>query len=271
MDQDTAFTTAIETLEALGFKHYEAACFAALTRISQGTAKELSDLTDVPRTRVYDAVEQLHDEGLVDVHQSSPKQFRAIPITAATALLRQRFDARFTRLQTSLDALESIEGESLATDANVWTTTGRDAITRRVIEHLDQADDEIMLIVNDESVVTDRLLDRVRAAHDRGVTISVGPLSASIHERLTAALPDGTLFTSDLDWLQPADEDEDALGRLLLVDRETLLVSSLETHSPATESALWSKGSATGLVVIARRLLANGLDADDRLRESVGE
>lgn len=54
-------------------------------------------------------------------------------------------------------------------------------------------------------------------------------------------------------------------------DRETLLVSSLETHSPATEAALWSEGSATGLVVIARRLLAAALDADDGLGESVDE
>jgi hypothetical protein len=130
---------------------------------------------------------------------------------------------------------------------------------------------EIMLIVQGESVITDQLLDRVRAAHDRGVTLYVGTLSASIHEQLREALPDSTLFASDLGWLQPDNEDEAAIGRLLLVDRETLLVSSLAIHIPATEAALWSEGSTTGLVVIARRLLVAALDADDGLSESVGE
>jgi sugar-specific transcriptional regulator TrmB len=269
MDHETAHTTAIETLEALGLKQYEAECFAALTRVEHGTAKELSDLTNVPRTRVYDAVEQLQADGLVDVQHSSPKQFRAVPITAATALLRQRFDTRFTKLQTSLDALETIDDETQDNHSNVWTTTGSDSITRRAIEKLDQADTEIILIVNGDSVVTDQLLTRLQAATDRGVTIYIGTLSGSIHERLEEELPDVTLFESELEWLQPQDDDEEeAIGRLLLVDRETLLVSSVGHHSPYNESALWSDGVGNGLLVIARRLLAAGLDGDGEVREA---
>lgn len=222
MDHDTARTTAIETLEALGLKHYEAECFTALTRMTQGTAKELSDLTDVPRTRVYDAVEQLQREGLVDIQHSSPQQFRAVSIMEATALLRQRFDARFTRLQTSLDALEPIDDEAYDTHSNVWTSTGSQTITRRAIEFLDQADKEIILIVNGESVITDQLLERVRAAHNRGVTVYIGTLSAAVHERLATTLPDVTLFASELEWLQPRGTEDEAIGRLLLIDRETL-------------------------------------------------
>lgn len=272
MNHDTAYTTAIETLEALGFKQYEAACFAALTRIPQGTAKDLSDLTDVPRTRVYDAVEQLQAEGLVDVQHGSPQQFRAIPIPDAIALLRQRFNERFTTLQTSLDALETIDDASLSNHSNVWTTTGYDAITRRAIAALDEAAEEIILIVNDDRVVTDELLERVQAANDRGVTIYVGTLSTSVHEHIDTTLPDVTLFKSELEWLQPRGEEEDeAIGRLLLVDRETLLVSSLGHHSDYTKAALWSEGMGNGLLVIARRLLTAGLDIEDGVRKSEPE
>jgi sugar-specific transcriptional regulator TrmB len=270
MDHERAHTTAVETLEALGLKQYEAACFTTLTRMDHATAKELSDLTDVPRTRVYDAIEQLQDEGLVDVQQSSPKQFRAVSITAATALLRQRFDERFTTLQTSLEGLDAIDDGSPDGHSNVWTTTGSDTITRRAIEHLDRADEEIILIVNGDRVVTDQLLTRLQAAHDRGVAIYIGTLSGSLHERLKTALSDVTLFESKLDWLQPQadEEDEEAIGRLLLVDREALLVSSLGHHSPYNEAALWSEGVGNGLLVIARRLLAAGLDGNGELREA---
>jgi hypothetical protein len=73
------------------------------------------------------------------------------------------------------------------------------------------------------------------------------------HERLEETLPDVTLFESELDWLQPQtdDEDEEAIGRLLLIDRETLLVSLLGHHSPYNESALWSDGVGNRLVVCA--------------------
>lgn len=267
MDHDTAYTSAIETLEALGFKQYEAECFTALTRLSHGTAKELSEVTDVPRTRVYDAVEQLQHEGLVDVQPSSPRQFQAVSITEATALLRQRFDTRLTRLQTSLDALEPIEPAAhISPHPNVWTTTGNETITRRAIEFIDRADKELILIVNGESVLTDRLLDRLRAAHDRGVIVYVGTLTETVNEYLHTTLPDVTLFASELEWLQPRGAEDEAIGRLLLVDRETLLVSSIGHHSPANETAVWSEGVNNGLLVIARRLLATGLDAEESLR-----
>lgn len=273
MDHETAHTTAIKTLEDLGLKQYEAACFTALTRMDHATAKELSDATDVPRTRVYDAIEQLQAEGLVDVQQSSPKQFRAVSITAATALLRQRFNERFTTLQTSLDSLETLDDDDPDDPSNVWTTTGSETITRRAINFLDGASKEIILIVNSDRVVTDQLLTRLQAAHDRDVAIYIGTLSGSLHDRIDTALPNVTLFESELDWLQPQSsaEAEEAIGRLLLVDRETLLVSSLAHHSPYTESALWSDGVGNGLLVIARRLLAAGLDGDGELREAAPE
>lgn len=44
----------MEAVGSLGLKQYEAECFVALTRLSHGTAKKLSGLTDVSRTRVYD-------------------------------------------------------------------------------------------------------------------------------------------------------------------------------------------------------------------------
>ncbi|MFC6962972.1 TrmB family transcriptional regulator [Halocatena marina] len=262
MEHNTPRTTAIETLESLGLKQYEAECFTALTRLSYGTAKEISDATDVPRTRVYDAVEQLQREGLVDIQHSSPQQFRAISVTEATALLRQRFNARLTRLQTSLDALEPIEPQTNDTHASVWTTTGSETITRRMVDFLDRANEEAILFMSGNTAITDQLLERVQAAADRGVAIYVGTLSEAVHERLATALPDVTLFASELEWLQPRSTEDETIGRLLLVDRETLLVSSIGRHTPTEEAALWSDGVGNGLLVILRRLLTTGLDSD---------
>lgn len=42
----------IELLQQLGLKEYEARAFVALTRVEAGTAKDIAELSEVPRTRV---------------------------------------------------------------------------------------------------------------------------------------------------------------------------------------------------------------------------
>ncbi|TKX82546.1 TrmB family transcriptional regulator, partial [Halorubrum sp. SS5] len=41
---------AIDILQQLGLKEYEARCFVGLARLDTGTAKKLSEITEVPRT-----------------------------------------------------------------------------------------------------------------------------------------------------------------------------------------------------------------------------
>lgn len=84
MTQDTAITEAIDLLQELGLKEYEARCFVALNQLPNGTAKEIREISDVPRTRVYDAIRVLESEGLVEVQQSSPQVYRAVEISEAT-------------------------------------------------------------------------------------------------------------------------------------------------------------------------------------------
>ena len=43
------------------------------TQLSTGTAKEIYNISEVPRTRVYDAIRVLEAEGLVEVQHSRPQ------------------------------------------------------------------------------------------------------------------------------------------------------------------------------------------------------
>lgn len=68
-------SVATDQLEALGRSTYAARTFLALVSHSGGTAQEVSDTVTIPRARVYDAVEELQRQGLVDVQQSTPQRF----------------------------------------------------------------------------------------------------------------------------------------------------------------------------------------------------
>ncbi|WP_251342889.1 TrmB family transcriptional regulator [Haloplanus halophilus] len=109
MNATAAHRDAIELLQQLGLQEYEARCFVALSRRPRGTAKEISETSEVPRTRVYDAVGVLESRGLVETQHSSPKQFRAIPIDEAVQTLRAAYETRIGRLRQALSNLDPVE------------------------------------------------------------------------------------------------------------------------------------------------------------------
>ena len=274
MSNDTDPPNPVEILRDLGLKEYEARCFVALTRMPHGTAKAVSDAADVPRTRVYDAVDQLQAYGLVDVQHSNPQQFRAIPVDKAVTLLRRDFDQQFDDLQHALSALDPIGGDALQDQGNVWTTVGDPSVTNRAIGFIDDADEEIVMVLDGIGAdsVSDRLAERLRAAAGRGVTIYIGALTESTYEQVTAAVPEARTFESGLEWLQPQTEGEnERIGRLLLVDRAALLLSSIGSNGPEEETAIWIDNVSSGLLVIARRLLAAGLDREEESLDETAE
>lgn len=91
---DQAHSVAIDQLEALGLNTYAARIFVALVCLGEGTAKDVGEISDVPRTQVYDGVKELQDRGLVDVQQSTPKRFWAISSETTNSNFKQDYGQR---------------------------------------------------------------------------------------------------------------------------------------------------------------------------------
>ncbi|ELZ32470.1 transcriptional regulator [Halogeometricum pallidum JCM 14848] len=259
MNTTDSLDEAIEVLQQLGLKEYEARCFVGLSRLRTGTAKQLSETTKVPRTRVYDAIRVLEAQGLVEIQHSSPQQFRAVPLDEATETLRDQYEARVERLHDALDTIEIVDEDDETPVQQVWAMSGRDGIENRTNLLVKGASEEIVLVVGDESLLTK---DLVASLNDvgNGVDLLIGALTESLQDQIQTAVPDATTFISGLEWLhgEHATESETAIGRLLLTDRSTILVSSIMPGSKE-EQAIFGEGFGNGLVVIARRLMAQGL------------
>jgi len=251
---------AVDVLQQLGLKEYEAQCFVGLSQVPSGTAKKLSEMTDVPRTRVYDAVRVLESKGLVEIQHSSPQRFRAVSLSEATETLRDQYEARADRLHSALDSIQmdTDDGDDESSIQEVWSMTGSTAIEQRTNTLLSQADSEIVLVIADESLLTERLVAKLNET-DEGVDLLVGAVSESVRTHIQDVIPRATTFVSGLEWLQEGDANtgETAIGRLVLVDRSTILVSSI-VPSTGEEHAVFGEGFGNGLVVIARRLMSQG-------------
>ncbi|WP_336360007.1 TrmB family transcriptional regulator [Haladaptatus sp. ZSTT2] len=184
-----------------------------------GTAKEISELSDIPRTRVYDAIRVLEAEGLVSVQHGNPRRFRAVSVVEATETLRLQYLDRIDTLQQSLSTLSKPVTKSDSEPAEVWTLNNRNAIESRTIELIDSADAEIVLVLADEAMLSHRLFERLESAQDRGVMVIVGGSSPSVIAKLSEEFPSIRVFESGLDWLTgPHIEGEAAVGRLLLTE-----------------------------------------------------
>lgn len=266
MSDSSVRSETVDLLQELGLKEYEARCFLALTQLSEGTAKEISDISEVPRTRVYDATRVLEAKGLVEVQHSNPQQFRAVSITEATKILRRQYEDRIeslhSRLQNLGPAPEPKDTERLQ---EVWSLSGNEAIDARTTKLLQDAEDEIILIVVDESILTESLFDALQDALDREVSVVLGGIAESVRAHLKDRLPGAEVFQSELAWLTGTD-DEIGLGRLLLTDHSKLLVSTFhpaERGPTQSEHGVFATGLGNGMVVLIRRMLATGLGQYD--------
>jgi len=260
---------AVELLQQFGLKEYEARCFVGLSRRDTATAKQLAEMTEVPRTRVYDAIRVLESQGLVQIHHTSPQQFRAIPLAEATETLRDQYENRVERLHNALDSVELVDPDDDSPLPQVWAISQHIAIENRSNQLISKATNEIVLVLGDETLLTDELVETLNEVGN-GVDLVIGALTPSLEEDIKTAVPDAKTFVSGLEWLHGIDEeDETAIGRLVLIDRSTILVSSIMPDTKE-EKAIFGEGFGNGLVIIARRLMAQGLLTERNSNSSAG-
>jgi hypothetical protein len=206
------------------------------------------------------AVEELQDRGLVDVKQSSPKQFWAISAETATRTFEHELERRMQVLRAALTELEPAERRS--EQGGVWTVDGQSAITQRVLEFFGSAEEEIVYMTV-EDLLTEDLIEGLSEAAERGVSVKLAGISPQVQERIQDDIPDATIFESLWVW------SDTPAGRLMMVDRQKTLVSAFvngaedDPSDPRSETAIWGEGDTNSLVVVLRALFAWRLESVD--------
>ncbi|WP_254536303.1 TrmB family transcriptional regulator [Halomarina litorea] len=173
------------SLRDLGLSEYEARAYRALLTTGPTTAKELSQVSDVPMGRIYDVLNSIEQYNLVRSQSASrPKKYVAVePDTALDRLLQDKkrelaekesqYESIVSDLVGSLETTETVE-------ERFWTAAvGPSETADLLVERLAAADTRIQMVAStfSQQFDVDRLGERVAAelegALDRGVEVSL--------------------------------------------------------------------------------------------------
>lgn len=252
---------AIDALTELGLTEYESRCFVALSQLSQGTAKEISRVADVPQSRVYDVTDQLHQRGLIDIEESDPRRYYALPSGKAIDRLHREYSNHLNLAGDALDDLESRDRD----DDGAWTIASREDVITRLEMHIGNAADEVYLHVAHEDLLGSDVFTPLEAANERGVTtyleVPAEELESVVHDRLPAT----NVAVSELS-LGAFTGEERSPGRLLMVDQKTVLLSAQRAGllpNEVDETGLWGSEVGHGLVAWMRPLLVSRIDRQE--------
>ncbi|MEF8938086.1 MAG: hypothetical protein V5A32_09055, partial [Halovenus sp.] len=167
---------------------------------------------------------------------------------------------------TGADAFEYLETvqnthEHEERSESIWLVNSADAIKSRTGELIDDADDRILYAADRQDLCDEKTLAALEAAATEGVSV----MFASVNQSVLDSLPDDSAIKQ---YKIPDDRDMDvSTGRLLIVDGETLLLSTFSDTEENTEVAFWTSENIFAAVIIelAEEWLQNPFESAGRL------
>jgi sugar-specific transcriptional regulator TrmB len=245
---------AVSALKRLGLTTYEARAFVGLQKLGAGTASEVADVADVPRSQVYGAAEDLEGRGLVEVEQSNPTRYRPVGVDEARDRLYRQLESEG---DTAFDYLESVREEYGASEEteSIWTVRGTSNVVARAVRLLASAESTAVYGTDDIDRFEASLQDALADAVDRGVDVT----TLSENPAVLDAISDVGARTVDVP--QPP-KPEIGATRVLMVDDDTVLVSIVGDEG--AETAFWSGGTAFAsmLTTLLSEFVADAVDRE---------
>jgi sugar-specific transcriptional regulator TrmB len=211
----------IAKLVKIGFSEYEAKAYVALLRENPVTGYQLSKLSGVPRSMIYEVLGKLTARGAaMTLHKESGTKYAPIPADEFLDQLRREHQDLTNMLKeelTSLDATSDLE--------YVWNIEGHINIMAKAEEMIAQAQCRIYLSLLPETFPA--LQPSLSEAIARDVQVV-------LYSTETLSLPGGRVIATPVPG--QANERVEGLWLVLVVDGQEVLIGELLTENQARAS-----------------------------------
>ncbi len=143
-------TELVDHLMRLGLSEYEARAYIAAVALGEGTVKEISVESGVPRSRAYDVLESLAERGFVQLGNSNPICYRANdPLVASGHLM----DEIRRSNEKVIYELSEIGKRAEKAQNPIWTLMGDWAIDHKLTELISAAGRSILLVCFNNGII----------------------------------------------------------------------------------------------------------------------
>jgi sugar-specific transcriptional regulator TrmB len=131
----------IHNLVRLGLTENEAKTYVGLVSLREATAREIYELTNVPRAKIYEILKGLAKKGYVEVREGSPTYFRAVEPKQVIGKIK---DEITSCIIDTLDQLNELSYE-LPKASYVWCIQSDWGIKNRIREILKGVKEELII------------------------------------------------------------------------------------------------------------------------------
>ncbi len=157
----------LETLKNLNFTEYEAKAYLALLEESPLTGYAVAKNSGVPRSRIYEILDNLVLRGDILVSHGNTPQYVPVPAKKLIKNRRTKAEENFKLAERSLEQY----GNASKNRENIWNITGHFEILDKVKECIGAAEKRILLEVWKEEY--QELETELKKASEKGVNITV--------------------------------------------------------------------------------------------------
>lgn len=131
----------VDGLRKLGLTDYEARAYGTLVGMGEATAREVHEMSAVPRTRIYDILRDLEGKGFVEFVDGSPTYYRAVEPDRVMKRLKDELVASIDRSTSELLSLNlQVHGSS-----PVWCVRSEWGIKNRIRDFLSRVETELIV------------------------------------------------------------------------------------------------------------------------------
>lgn len=183
-------TKVMDALKTIGLNLYERKLWTALLAKGTAAAGELSQMSNVPRSRTYDTLESLAEKGFVMVQSGKPVKFVAIKPDEALEMVKKKIEADTEEMKKRLDDLKKssmtrelsdLFGKGLKTivpEELTGTIKGRTQMSHQMSSMIRGASKSIHIVTSPDGLreLSTNHFDNLKKAKSRGVDVRIASM-----------------------------------------------------------------------------------------------
>ncbi|NHV45801.1 MAG: TrmB family transcriptional regulator [Candidatus Verstraetearchaeota archaeon] len=145
--------SAFERLKEIGLSDYEALVYLKLVIDGPSTAKEISESTEVPYTKVYEVLEGLERKGWIEISQGRPMRFKAKSPSEIVEIIKNEYQTRLNKIEDFLiNELQSVYDVHSAEESEIWILKSPLGIMNKIRNMIKTFNKELYIVIGNFDV-----------------------------------------------------------------------------------------------------------------------